>query len=421
MNRLWVDVGDLFNYAGVFRRPSGVQRVLFELGQALAASDPDGARTGFVRHGASGDFVPVRWADITALFAGLSDEAPAAEAPRARKAGLLAQAVAAQLAALRALLAVPASLLPAPSDRTTTPAPMRPDDMLLIAGTGWTDPHAVARVAAAKARCGVQVALLVYDIVPLRRPEWFNPITTARFREWLDGMLALSERLLAISVATAQDLAAYRRECGLPDRVVHPVRLGDGFSDQEAENAADPGIDGPYALFVSTIEIRKNHALLVDVWRRLIARLGADQVPALVFAGREGELTGDLLAKLRTHGGLDGKIILRHTASDADIAALYSGCAFTLFPSLYEGWGLPVTESLVFGKPCFASSATSIPEAGGRLARYFDPLDPDDATRQIERLLQDPVGLAAWQAEITRDFRPVPWRHTAETMLAGLA
>ena len=59
--------------------------------------------------------------------------------------------------------------------------------------------------------------------------------------------------------------------------------------------------------------------------------------------------------------------------TDADLKVLYEGCLFTLFPSFYEGWGLPVTESLAFGKPCIASNRSSIPEAGGKLARYIDP------------------------------------------------
>ena len=106
--------------------------------------------------------------------------------------------------------------------------------------------------------------------------------------------------------------------------------------------------------------------------------------------------------------------------SDADLTALYRGCLFTVFPSLYEGWGLPVTESLAFGKPCVVAAVASLPEAGGDLARYFDPDNLHDAVGVIRAVLQDRPGLAAWEARVRREFRPVPWSASAEAVLRAL-
>lgn len=402
---LWVDVGDLMGYSSVFRRPSGVQRVVFALCQALAARTD--AAIGFVRHGDRG-FETVAWGAIAALFDALADDAaPPPPVPAWRL----------QLQALGALLTIPRSFLPAAG--SSSEAAMQRGDVLLVAGAGWADPDHVAQVTRAQARHGVVVALLVYDIIPALRPEWFDPAQSGRFRRWLDGMLAVSDRLLAISNTTAQDVAAYRAATGLPDRAVHVVRLGDGLPAGGPALSADIG--QPYALFVSTIEIRKNHALLVDVWRRLLCDLGPQRVPALVFAGRQGGLCGDLMRQLAASDVLGGHVILRPGASDAALAALYRGCRFTLFPSLYEGWGLPVAESLAFGRPCLASRASSLPEVGGDLVRYFDPLDPDDCARAVAAVLADPDGLAAWEARITRDYRPVPWSRTAAMVLDGVA
>ncbi len=400
---LWVDVGDLVGYASVFRRPSGVQRVVFELSRALVQDDAD---VGFVRHGDHG-FEAVAWAEIAALFDALAEDAPPPDQPSGASL---------QLQAWRALWAVPASLLP----RFSRPkSAMRPGDVLLVAGAGWSDPDHAAQVARARARHGVTVALLVYDIIPVLRPEWFDPLQATRFRRWLDGMLAVSDRLLAISHATARDLAAYRAAAGMAERGVHVVRLGDGLP--AAAQAEKAGIGRPYALFVSTIEVRKNHALLVDVWRILLAELGPGAVPALVFAGRPGGLSGDLVRLLEASDYLDGHVILRHGASDGDMAALYRGCDFTLFPSLYEGWGLPVAESLAFGRPCLASCASSVPEVGGDLVRYFDPLDPEDCARAVADVLADPAGLQAWAARVAADYRPVPWAQTAAMVRRGVA
>jgi glycosyltransferase involved in cell wall biosynthesis len=90
---------------------------------------------------------------------------------------------------------------------------------------------------------------------------------------------------------------------------------------------------------------------------------------------------------------------------------------FTIFPSLYEGWGLPVTESLAHGKPCLVARTTSLPEAGGALARYFDPDNLHEAVDAVRTLIGDRAGIAAWEAEIRARFRPTPWRETAMALL----
>ncbi len=91
-----------------------------------------------------------------------------------------------------------------------------------------------------------------------------------------------------------------------------------------------------------------------------------------------------------------------------------------MFPSFYEGWGLPVTESLAFGRPCVISNATSLPEAGGTLARYFDPDDLNEAYRVIRATIADREGLSVWQARIAREFHPVSWEDSARSLLARL-
>jgi glycosyltransferase involved in cell wall biosynthesis len=170
---------------------------------------------------------------------------------------------------------------------------------------------------------------------------------------------------------------------------------------------------GSYVLFVSTLEARKNHVLLFRTWRRLLTDLPRDRVPTLVFAGNVGWLVADLMQQLENARWLDGKIQLVSHPSDEELRALYRGCQFTVFPSLHEGWGLPVSESLALGRPCLASNTTSLPEAGGDLARYFDPENFDSAYRAVRGVIDDPAGLEAWREKVRRDFRPVPWSESA--------
>jgi glycosyltransferase involved in cell wall biosynthesis len=153
-------------------------------------------------------------------------------------------------------------------------------------------------------------------------------------------------------------------------------------------------LPGTYALVVSTIEPRKNHMLLFRVWRRLLADLPRDRVPTLVWAGRVGWMVGDLMQQLTNAEWLDDKIRLVEDPTDAEIEALYRGSLFTLFPSFVEGWGLPVTESLAFGKPCLIADHAALREAGGTLARCFDPENLHDAHRAIRATIEDRAGLA---------------------------
>ncbi len=292
-----------------------------------------------------------------------------------------------------------------------------------MAGAPWIFPRYAAHVAALRRR-GIRLASLIHDIIPLRRPEWCDPKHTRIFREWLDATLPQCDALFTVSHASARDIVEHAGRSGIAlpcDPVVVP--MGGGFA--QAPRLVDADVrqlpaPGSYALFVSTLEPRKNQAFLVQVWRQLLVELPRELVPTLVLAGHVSSMVGDLLQELRNCFYLDGAVKLIGNASDAELAALYRGCRFTLFPSLYEGWGLPVTESLAFGKPCLASATTSIPEAGGELARYFDPLNIRSGVLAVRNVIERPETLSAWQAQIIRDHRPTPWSRTAQALVGGL-
>src|SRR5262249_54027712 len=151
---------------------------------------------------------------------------------------------------------------------------------------------------------------------------------------------------------------------------------------------------GPFVLSVSTIEARKNHELLYHVWDRLVARHG-DRVPPLVLAGMVGWGVPDLLTRIRLNPRLAGKGLILDHVDDHELLWLYEHSLFTLFPSFYEGWGLPVAESLTLGRPCIVSNAGAVLEASQRLVPALDPLDFGAWYAEIERWLFDPSALAS--------------------------
>ncbi len=451
--RIWIDVEDLFTYAQTGQRVSGIQRLAFEIYQELVAITGENVR--FLRHLAPPSLTEIAWQEVRATFARM--DRPAAAAGRGKAAptstdaglrgrlrrlafrfpsavqiplmrGLRAQRDAAQgfgEAALAAMRLAVQRLRQRVAYRAAASTPgadvlgeIAPGDLFLVLGSPWY-PFYEQRLAAVRAR-GARVGVLVYDLIPVMRPEWCHASLVRTFRNWMRDCLPLADLVFAISRSSARDAAAFAAAEGFSLAApVQALLIGTGFSSPPHPGArrTDLPEPGSYVLFVSTIEPRKNHVLLFRVWRELLADLPRERIPILVFAGRVGWMSGDFIQQLDNADWLDGMIRHVDSPTDTELAALYEGALFTVFPSLHEGWGLPVTESLAHGKPCLVARTTSLPEAGGTLARYFDPDNLHDAVAAVRTLVEDRAGLAAWEAEIRARFRPTPWRQTAQALL----
>jgi len=465
---IWIDVEDIFQYFENNSRPSGIQRLVYEILHVIrkqAATKPGIGNITLLRRGQDETqlFSPVSFNDLEYLFEASADEKVVHDSrpvprsrptPRAlvrqlrhtvirrienlppelarpllimavnqlRALRLLRSFAAKQLRCTRHSAAPPAqTAVPVRSQPTSLNGVPKPGDIFLILGAAWSEPGFGERLAGMRKAYGIQPVLLLSDLIPAIRPEWCALSLIRDFKHWLDTTLPQCGRLLAISHATAKTIEDYTRRHRL--KLLAPVQtvpIGSGFGPpRKVEGERPKGLPTPesYVLFVSTIEARKNHILAFRIWRRLVADLPPEQVPTLVFAGRVGWLVSDLMQQLENTEWLRGKIRLLRDPSDHELAHLYDGCMFTLFPSLFEGWGLPVTESLVNGRPCVASNATSIPEAGGPLSRYFDPENIDEAYRVVRETIEDRDGLKKWQEEVQTQFKPTPWEDTADAIL----
>lgn len=473
---LWVDVEDLVHYLANHRRPSGIQRVTFEICQALTELDGGSGSVRFLRRGTGPcDMLSVDWnslyksythianaSDRPAINSGIissrrtvpgSQKVQAAtDGKRREKAlGLLASTLKMQAVAIVTLAWLPVRvvtfagriaarhLTSGLSGRWMARAGVggrrhvgsmenlfvgrslreaaRPGDVFIVLGSPWMYQDYVQTVRMVRDDLRMRFALLIYDMIPARRPEWCNQGVITTFANWHRSVLPLADQIFSISRATADDVTGWAHETGvaLLD-IVQPIPMGTGLTEQHSSEDSErdhlPSA-GSYVLFVSTIEARKNHELLFRVWRRLLTDLPSSQVPTLIFAGRVGWLVVDLLQQLENSNWLNGKIRLLRDPTDSDLSALYRGCRFTVFPSLFEGWGLPVSESLAMGKPAIISDRTSLPEAGGNLARYFDPENVDDAYLAIRAVIEDPVDLQKWCDRVAADFQKIPWTAAA--------
>ena len=246
-------------------------------------------------------------------------------------------------------------------------------------------------------RAGLR-ATTIHDLNPLHHPEWCTPRTIAMHRRKDQDAVTSCDVIFTNSQYTADDAA---ETLGIESErlvVAHPG-VGSAFVP-EGESAS---FEGPYILGVGTLEPRKNLPRLVDAWRLL----GSDH--RLVLAGGAG--WGE-------QPGLgDPGIVLPGYVADAALPSLYRGAAAYVFPSLFEGFGIPILEAMASGTPVVASNHRSLDEACGSAAVRVDPLDPEaiaagvhEALRRRDELV--PAGIAH-AARFT-------WTATGRTMLAAL-
>jgi glycosyltransferase involved in cell wall biosynthesis len=271
---------------------------------------------------------------------------------------------------------------------------------------------------------GVRLVPVVHDFICCKHPHFFAPNGVPHIWPWSLCQLETAELILANSECTRRDAYWFAARSGLTPPPVEVIRLG----DQDLAHRPPPRLDGvagltaadPFVLLVSTIEVRKNHQLAYHVWRRLVGAHGPGRVPRLVLVGAVGWQTRDLIDQLRTDPLTRDHVVRLHDVDDARLAWLYRHCLFTLYPSLYEGWGLPVAESLAFGRYCIASSSASIPEIGGPLVDYHDPLDVAGCQRLVERAVFDAAFRAERERRVRAEYRTTSWLDCTRQALAAI-
>lgn len=298
--------------------------------------------------------------------------------------------------------------------------------ILINAGTSWRVHDYFRFVRDAKSRYGIRYVPFVHDLIPLVAAQYCVPGITEDFTSWLIGAVRHADGFLVNSRATRDDLLRVAAQLGSPiaEAQVEVIPL-----DADFVRPAEPVLQalsawgltaGPFALMVSTIEPRKNHLLALDAWAQLLERHGG-AVPPLVCVGRKGWRCDEVLARVDETPVLKAHVRWIHDASDAQLAALYEGCAFSLYPSLYEGWGLPVTEALAYGRVPVIADNSSLPEAGAGLALLFRSGSVTDLVGALERVMFDQGWRQEREREIRERFAPRSWAALSDQVLAAIA
>ncbi len=287
-------------------------------------------------------------------------------------------------------------------------------------------------------RLGAGLVFFVHDLIPIAFPEYVRPGDAETHAQRMRVVAGLGSLVIANSAATRDAFATWSRAEGFapPPVVVAHLGIEPAFT-QPPPPPPDPR---PYFVCIGTIEPRKNHVALLQLWRALAAELPAEAVPLLVLIGRRGWECAHVTALLDRCAALRPHVREFDSLTDRAMLGWLAGARALLMPSFSEGWGLPVVEALAQAVPVLCSDLPVFEEASQGLAERLDPLDTmawrqailalgaeGQAARSVRRLALAPFEPPGWDAHfatIDRAFadhaaRGAPFRPIAPSLPAA--
>jgi glycosyltransferase involved in cell wall biosynthesis len=263
------------------------------------------------------------------------------------------------------------------------------------------------------------IEVLFYDIIPLVLPYSFGEGFSSIYTNWLNETLNITSNSFAISEATKKDIEKYCQEENIKYNNINVIRLGDDISIKETciKNVKVEIRElKDYVLTVGSIEYRKNHITLLNAYRLLISE-GKTNLPILVIVGREGFLNNMIVYQVENDPLLKNRVKVLSDVSDDDLDYLYRNCMFTLYPAHYEGWGLPIAESLMYGKQCICSNTSSMVEIAPNITRFAHPLKTTEWAEHIYNLYSNKDKLEEETKRVKNEYKGTHWSKTAQQLV----
>lgn len=256
------------------------------------------------------------------------------------------------------------------------------------------------------------VILTVHDLIGPLFPVNFPPVSRFYWTRWLPRTIRWADRIVADSAHTARDL---NRLLGIPAERIEVIHLGvyeafQPLQDQAPLEAVRQryGLPPACMLYVGTLEPRKGLDTLIAAY----GGLAADVTHDLVIAGKSGWYTEPLFQQVEALG-LGQRIHFTDYILDEDLPALYNLAHLFVYPSRYEGFGLPVVEAMACGLPVVCTDAASLPEVAGDAALLVPPDDAETLAAAIRRVLTDPGLQAEMRARGLKRAKRFTWEETA--------
>jgi glycosyltransferase involved in cell wall biosynthesis len=273
--------------------------------------------------------------------------------------------------------------------------------------------HQAPAIRAAQERLRASFVCFIHDLIPIEYPEYGSPGQDVRHRQRIETAVRMADAFVVNSASTRDSLLPYLHGAGRDvPLLVAPL----GVRSIGAAGTAAPA-DPPYFVYVGTIEPRKNHLLLLHIWRHLVERMG-DATPRLVLVGQRGwenEMVVDILDRSVT---LRGHVVEHNALPDTQVQALIAGSRAVLLPSFAEGYGLPLAEALALGVPVLCSDLPALREVGGDAPDYLDPIDGMGWMAAILDYLDLDSPRRAAQLRRIGGWSPPEWAPHLEAVLA---
>lgn len=283
-------------------------------------------------------------------------------------------------------------------------------DILFIPWGEWWDKNFTDYLVTSHNECGVRLVQIIHDIGPTAYPQFFEQVDMSP-EDYNAKILPIADLVLANSKTTKDDLTSWLRQQKLHVPKIEVFRLGDDIKVNKPSKPTDEifkqsGLKGEdYLLMVGTIELKKNHLMLYYVYK--LAKVRGITLPKFVIAGRRGWLSNAAYALLTKDPEIKDSFIFQLDKSDEELSWLYSHCLFTVLPSLYEGWGIPIAESVARGVPCLASNFGSMNEVAEGYVTRFCPVSSDECLAAIQKML-DPATLKKAREHV-RKYKQFSW------------
>jgi len=291
----------------------------------------------------------------------------------------------------------------------------RRGDVIVTACRVWDSKAHNDALESLKVNNSVKLAYVLYDLIPVYKQHTFGVGLTERYSQYIYQILRQGDYIFPISDSSKADLLKFASEIGVLDvPVIKTIRLGDDISPTIAENppyfVKDPH---SFAISVGTIEARKNHFEIYYAYK--LAHQRHVELPNMYIIGKPAWLTSDVIYFLQNDTDIKDKIAIMSDVSDRELAWLYKNALFTVYPSEYEGWGLPIAESLLYGTPVIASNTSSMVEIAPGLVDHVSPFDPHELLDKMA-FYTDKKQSNKKREAITAGYTPQTWEKTASTI-----
>lgn len=281
----------------------------------------------------------------------------------------------------------------------------RKKDVLLLADAWWNMPLVLEAVRENRAS-GMAVGAVIYDLIPLKHPEYFSESLSEMFATSFEALLEIVDFVVAISNTVADEVreAVRTKRGNLP---VHSFRLGHDIGSPSSNERKSNRVPGQF-ICVGTVEPRKNHHTVLDAFE-LVWEGGGDC--RLTLIGRYGWLADEIASRIQSHPEFNRRLFWERDMRDRALQHEYDKASAVIAASFAEGLGLPVLEGLSRGAPVIASDIPSHREVGGDRCSYFPASDARELANEIRRHMTSPSGS-------TEVFNWPTWEESTEELIS---